>query len=77
MVQIQKLVKLVKNIVKSISYIETSKLPLQTLSKFNKIGITAGTSTTDWIIGGGSWNNGQYIQQWNDGGNRKFFYKNL
>ena len=47
----KKLVEVSKKYCKNVYHIETSKeLPLQTLSKFNKIGITAGASTPDWII---------------------------
>ncbi|SHE31110.1 4-hydroxy-3-methylbut-2-enyl diphosphate reductase [Tissierella praeacuta DSM 18095] len=46
-----KLVEISKKYCKNVYHIETSKeLPLQVLSKFNKIGITAGASTPDWII---------------------------
>jgi 4-hydroxy-3-methylbut-2-enyl diphosphate reductase len=47
----RKLAEVSKKYCKNVYHIETSKeLPLQTLSKFNKIGITAGASTPDWII---------------------------
>lgn len=46
-----KLVEISKKYCNHVYHIETSKeLPLQILSKFNKIGITAGASTPDWII---------------------------
>ncbi len=46
-----KLVEISKKYCDHVYHIETSKeLPLQVLSKFNKIGITAGASTPDWII---------------------------
>jgi (E)-4-hydroxy-3-methyl-but-2-enyl pyrophosphate reductase len=46
-----KLVEISKKYCNNVYHIETSKeLPLQMLSKFNKIGITAGASTPDWII---------------------------
>ncbi|WP_353097120.1 bifunctional 4-hydroxy-3-methylbut-2-enyl diphosphate reductase/30S ribosomal protein S1 [Tissierella praeacuta] len=46
-----KLVEISKKYCRNVYHIETFKeLPLQVLSKFNKIGITAGASTPDWII---------------------------
>lgn len=46
-----KLVKISKKYCNNVYHIEVSKdLPLQELSKFNTIGITAGASTPDWII---------------------------
>lgn len=46
-----KLVEISKRYCKNVFHIETAKeLPLQTISKFNTIGITAGASTPDWII---------------------------
>jgi 4-hydroxy-3-methylbut-2-enyl diphosphate reductase len=46
-----KLVEISKRYCKNVFHIETAKeLPLQTILKFNTIGITAGASTPDWII---------------------------
>ncbi len=46
-----KLVEVSKKHCKNVYHIEIAKeLPLQELSKFNTIGITAGASTPDWII---------------------------
>lgn len=46
-----KLVEISKKYCSNVYHVETSKeLPLQELSKFNTIGITAGASTPDWII---------------------------
>ncbi|MBZ2173794.1 bifunctional 4-hydroxy-3-methylbut-2-enyl diphosphate reductase/30S ribosomal protein S1 [Schnuerera sp. xch1] len=46
-----KLVEISKKYCDNVYHIEVSKdLPLQDLLKFNKIGVTAGASTPDWII---------------------------
>lgn len=46
-----KLVEISKKYCDNVYHIETAKeLPLQAISKFNTIGITAGASTPDWII---------------------------
>lgn len=46
-----KLVEISKKYCENVYHIETAKeLPLQAISKFNTIGITAGASTPDWII---------------------------
>ncbi|NLX62839.1 MAG: bifunctional 4-hydroxy-3-methylbut-2-enyl diphosphate reductase/30S ribosomal protein S1, partial [Tissierellia bacterium] len=46
-----KLVEVSKKYCKNVYHVEIAKeLPLQELSKFNTIGITAGASTPDWII---------------------------
>lgn len=46
-----KLVEISKKFCNNVYHIETAKeLPLEEISKFNKIGITAGASTPDWII---------------------------
>lgn len=47
----KKLVEISKSYCDNVYHIEmTRELPLQELSKFNTIGITAGASTPDWII---------------------------